>query len=138
MLVYSPPCGLYSVIKAHGTIGWRFIGGTAFAASGVGYFASIITRPNNAAVVNVIGQRHRVCVSGIEPPLTAVSNLPVINWLWYLSYGTWVAEGTYVTFAKRCCRSSEFRTARTFTGSKLLPFHDPLAVSLELGSCGGH
>lgn len=37
--------------------------------------------------------------SGVEPPLASVKGLPVVNWLWYLSFSTWTAEGTYVVWA---------------------------------------
>lgn len=38
--------------------------------------------------------------SGVEPTLASVADLPVVNWLWYLSFSTWTAEGTYVVWAR--------------------------------------
>jgi hypothetical protein len=73
---------------------------TAFAAAGVGYVASVLTRPANAALITIITVTATCVFSGVEPPLAAVADLPVVNWPWYLSFATWTAEATYFTFSQ--------------------------------------
>lgn len=73
---------------------------TVFAASGIGYIASALTRPTNAIVIVIMAVVFCSVFSGIEPPLARVMPLPIINWLWVLSFGTWTAEATYVTYAE--------------------------------------
>lgn len=73
---------------------------TGFAASGLGYVASLLTRPANAAVVVMIATITQSVFSGVEPQLRLVDPLPVVNWAWYTSYAAYVAEATYVTWTE--------------------------------------
>lgn len=73
---------------------------TVFAASGIGYVTSAWTRPVNAIVATIMAVVVCSVFSGIEPPLARIMPLPVVNWLWMLSFGTWTAEATYVTFTE--------------------------------------
>jgi hypothetical protein len=89
------------VLFGHAGHWWAWLGvhlPTAFAASGLGYAAAAYTRPVNASVIALVATLVFAVFSGVEPQLAAVSPLPVVNWLWYLSYATWTAEATYVTW----------------------------------------
>jgi len=71
---------------------------TAWAASGIGYASSVITRPVNASVVSIIVIVVTCVFAGVEPQLSSVRGLPIVNWAFFLSFATWTAEGTYVTW----------------------------------------
>lgn len=72
---------------------------TTFVASSIGYCASIVTRPVNASVISLIAITFMCVFSGVEPQLRSVANIPVANWPWFLSFATWTAEGTYITWS---------------------------------------
>lgn len=95
-------CGVWTAFGHAGSpANWAAtIIGTAFAASGVGYIASALTRPVNAIVTTIMMIVVFSVFSGIEPPLASIITLPVVNWLWVLSLGTWTAEATYVTYTE--------------------------------------
>ena len=38
--------------------------------------------------------------SGTEPQLKQVQGLPVVNWLWYLSFATHTSQATYYTWTR--------------------------------------
>jgi ABC-type multidrug transport system ATPase subunit len=90
------------LLFAHSGHHWAWLFGvllpTAFAASGVGYVAAACTRPVNAAVITIIAVTAMCVFSGVEPTLASVAPLPVLNWPWYLSFATWTAESTYITW----------------------------------------
>ena len=73
---------------------------TAYATAGIGYTAAVITRPVNAAVIAIITITAFAVFSGVEPTLTSVKGYYVLNWIWYLSFSTYSAEGTYYTWVQ--------------------------------------
>ena len=72
---------------------------TAYAASGIGYVAGVSSSGYNANVYAIIMTFICCVFSGSEPSLTQVSKYPIVNWPWYLSFGTWTSEATYVTWS---------------------------------------
>jgi len=73
---------------------------TTFVASSIGYCTSIVTRPVNASVIALIAVTFMCVFSGVEPQLRSVAHIPVANWPWFLSFATWTAEGTYITWSE--------------------------------------
>lgn len=73
---------------------------TAFASSAIGYVAGAVAPDNNASVFAIIISFIFCVFSGTDPTLHSVRDLPVVNWLWYLSYATYTAEATYYTWAQ--------------------------------------
>ena len=71
---------------------------TAFASSGLGYLASAMT--DTASVVAIVMCFICCVFAGVEPRLAQVEIYPVISWPWYLSFATWTAEATYITWSK--------------------------------------
>lgn len=71
---------------------------TSFAASGIGYLTSVLVAQKDASVYAVIFTFIYCVFSGSEPALRQVDRYPVVNIPWYLSFGTWTAEATYVTW----------------------------------------
>ena len=74
--------------------------GLAFAASGVGYVAGVLLSPASAAMLMTIAMLTFAVFSGTEPPLKHIQNLPIVNWAWYLSLGTPIAQATYITYTR--------------------------------------
>jgi hypothetical protein len=35
-----------------------------------------------------------------------VQGFPVVNWMWYISFATWTAEATYITWTKYLTQNS--------------------------------
>lgn len=73
---------------------------TTFVASSIGYCTSIVTRPVNASVISLIAITFMCVFSGVEPQLRSIAHIPVANWPWFLSFATWTAEGTYITWTE--------------------------------------
>lgn len=73
---------------------------TAFAASAIGYISSASVRKNSASVFAIIGTFFFCVFAGVEPKLAQVSRYPVVSWPWYLSFATWTAEATYITWTR--------------------------------------
>lgn len=73
---------------------------TAFASAGIGYTAAVLTRPTNAAVIAIIVITAFCVFSGVEPTLTSVKGYHILNWVWYLSFSTYSAEGVYYTWVQ--------------------------------------
>ena len=71
-----------------------------FAASGIGYLAGVLLPPASASTVQMVACLLCAVFSGIEPPLQEVRQYPVVNWAWYLSFGTHVAQAVYITFTQ--------------------------------------
>ena len=91
------------VLFAHAGHWWRWLGvifGCVFATSGVAQTASLLTRPTNAAVLLFLFVITQSVFSGIEPHLRQVTGLPVINLVWLLSAGTYVAQGVWGTYVE--------------------------------------
>jgi ABC-type multidrug transport system ATPase subunit len=95
-------CGTWCSFGMPGTPGdWILtIGGTAYAASSIGYLASAISSPKNASVNAIIITFLCAVFSGVEPTLGQVERYSVICYPWYLSFATWTSEATYVTWAR--------------------------------------
>ena len=74
--------------------------GVAFAGSGIGYITGALFSPASAAMLNMVACLFFAVFSGIEPPLVEVQHLPIVNWAWYLSFGTWTAQAVYITFTE--------------------------------------
>jgi hypothetical protein len=72
--------------------------GVGVAASGIGYVAGALLSPASASMACMVACLLCAVFSGIEPPLLEVRPLPVVNWAWYLSFGTWVAQSVQITF----------------------------------------
>lgn len=64
---------------------------TAFATAGLGAFTVALTggRTLPAAVMSIVLIIFFAVFSGVEPTLASVQDLPVVNWLWYVSFSTW-------------------------------------------------
>lgn len=73
---------------------------TAFASSSIGYLSSTLTDAKHADVVAIISTFLCCVFSGSEPTLNQVDRYPVISYPWYLSFGTWTSEATYVTWSR--------------------------------------
>ncbi len=72
---------------------------TTYAASAIGYLTSVCSTGNNANVYAIIVTFIFCVFSGSEPSLTQVAKYPIVNWPWYLSFGTWTSEAAYVTWS---------------------------------------
>lgn len=73
---------------------------TAFAASGVGYIAGVVVSSNSSNVFAIVAILICCVFAGVEPTLRQVNKYPVVNWPWYLSYGTWTAEAAFYVWTK--------------------------------------
>ena len=73
---------------------------TSFASSGLGYICGVAVSPGQAGFTALIANMICCVFSGVEPKLVQVSDLPVVNWLWYSSYATWTAQAIYFTFSR--------------------------------------
>jgi hypothetical protein len=71
--------------------------GVGFASSGVGYIAGALLSTASSGMACMVVALLCAVFSGIEPPLKDVVRLPVVNWAWYLSFGTWVAQAVLIT-----------------------------------------
>eukprot|EP01038_Epipyxis_sp_PR26KG_P012000 gene12000-16066_t len=65
---------------------------TTFASSGIGYITGVSAKKNNVAVYSILTTFICAVFAGVEPTLRRVNNFPIINWPWYLSFGTYAAE----------------------------------------------
>lgn len=72
--------------------------GVCFSTSGVGYIAGALLPPASAAMIMTIACLTFAVFSGVEPPLKAVQDYPIVNWAWYLSIGSHAATAVYITF----------------------------------------
>ena len=82
---------------------WHWLGvifACLFATSGVGQFVSLFTRPTNASVIVFLFIIVQSVFSGIEPRLRLVVGFPVVNLVWLLSVGTYVAQGVFSTYVE--------------------------------------
>jgi hypothetical protein len=93
-------CALWVLLAASGLWArWLAIyAGIAFAASGFGYLVAQLTSPSNAAMLISISMLAFAVFNGATPSLAAVQPLPIVNWLWYLSFATYVSEAVYYTY----------------------------------------
>jgi hypothetical protein len=75
---------------------------TAFAASGLGYISAAIASDSAsyASSFSIVAAFLCSVFAGVEPSLVQVSRFPVVSWPWYISYATWTAEATYITWSK--------------------------------------
>lgn len=74
---------------------------TAFASSGIGYIAGAYFRSHsNASVFTIIISFVFSVFSGTSPTLAQVNRIPVVNWLWQISFSTWSAEAVYITWSR--------------------------------------
>ena len=93
-------CAVWTVLGASGL--WqRWLAiyvGISFAASGFGYLIAQLTTPANASMLISISMLAFAVFNGTSPPLKAINPLPVVNWLWYLSFALYVAQAAYYTF----------------------------------------
>lgn len=93
-------CGVWSVFGHPGMFcDWIAVVVLAsFAASGFGYIFGVLTSPANASVYSIIVVFIFCVFSGVKPTLKQVQRLAVVNWIWYISFATWTAETTYITW----------------------------------------
>lgn len=108
--------------------------GTVFAASGIGYIASTLTRPVNAIVAVIMVMVVCSVFSGIEPPLVRIMQLPVVNWLWVLSFGTWTAEATYVTYAEFARPLYDLARGAAYYGFEVMDLSRAVGALFALGA----
>ena len=73
---------------------------TAFASSGIGYVCTVSSSPGYASTASILLTFVCCVFSGVSPTLKQVQDLHVINWVWYISFGTWTAEATYLTWTE--------------------------------------
>jgi len=73
---------------------------TTFASSGIGYIFGASAKRNNVAVYSILLTFICSVFAGVEPTLRRVNQLPIVNWPWYLSFGTYAAEATLYTWSE--------------------------------------
>mmetsp|Transcript_26984 Transcript_26984/g.29427 ORF Transcript_26984/g.29427 Transcript_26984/m.29427 type:complete len:134 (+) Transcript_26984:2-403(+) len=73
---------------------------TAFAGSGIGYISGVLVSENSANVFAIILTFIFCVFDGVDPTFKQINKLPVINWLWHLSFATWTAEAAFFTWTE--------------------------------------
>lgn len=110
----------------------------AFSSSAWGYFASTVVSEGMSSFLALIIVLICSVFGGTDPTLHQVNAYPVINWLWYLSFGTWTSESVYVTITQYLLNSSpdvasRVRVGATHTGFQVTDFGRPILILLGLG-----
>ena len=93
-------CALWCALGASGL--WqRWLAiyiGISWAASGYGCLVAQLTSPANASMLISISMLAFSVFNGTSPPMKAINPLPVVNWLWYISFASYVAQAVYYTY----------------------------------------
>ena len=106
---------------------------TSFAASGVGYVCTVLSRPGYASTTSILVTFICCIFSGVTPTLRQVENLHVANWLWYLSYGMWTAEATYKTWTAYLPDQDNIASAADTYGYDISSFDRSITMLIVLG-----
>jgi ABC-type multidrug transport system ATPase subunit len=83
----------------------------SFVASGVGYCISLVTTTANASMLVTIIMLAFAVFNGIDPPISAINRLPVVNWVWYLSFASYVSNAVYITFTSFIAATRDIKAA---------------------------
>jgi hypothetical protein len=91
------------MLLGHSGHWWNWVAvvvGVSFSSSGLGHAASLIANPTAAATLVQVLLIVTSVFSGVQPRLVDVLPLPVVNWAWFLSLGTFAGQGAYATWAQ--------------------------------------
>jgi ABC-type multidrug transport system ATPase subunit len=90
----------------------------AFASSGWGYFASLISTGGSSSFVSLIITLIFCVFSGVDPTLKQVQSFPIVNWPWYLSFATWTSEIVYYTVSQYLQNQNDDLASRVRVGAR--------------------
>ena len=84
-----------------GQFRWLLIGcGLLFTTYGWGYLVSQVTTRAANMTASLVVAVVLSALNGVNPKLAEINQIPVVNWLWSLSYSRWIAEAMYFIFTK--------------------------------------